>query len=89
MTGVIDIDSGEDYLFGDDVTMDDIIWMGPQPSVKDMAASVHVGHSAPTGELKNSSLRHAARIAPSTICPHTAMTRCCAWKSCWTSVWLN
>ena len=52
MTGVIDIDSGEDYLFGDDVTMDDIIWMGPQPSVKDMAASVHVGHSAPTGELK-------------------------------------
>ena len=36
--GVIDIDSGDEYLFGNDVDMDDIIWMGPQPSVKDMAA---------------------------------------------------
>ena len=36
--GVIDIDSGDEYIFGNDVDMDDIIWMGPQPSVKDMAA---------------------------------------------------
>ena len=52
MTGVIDIDNGEEYLFGDDVTMDDIIWMGPQPSIREMAASVGVRHSAPTIELK-------------------------------------
>ncbi len=52
ITGVIDIDNGEEYLFGDDVTMDDIIWMGPQPSIKDMATSVGVEHSAPTAELK-------------------------------------
>ena len=38
--GVIDIDSGDEYIFGNDVDMDDIIWMGPQPSVKDMAARV-------------------------------------------------
>jgi len=31
--GVIDIDSGDEYIFGNDVDMDDIIWMGPQPSV--------------------------------------------------------
>ncbi len=29
--GVIDIEAGEDYFFGNDVDMDDIIWMGPQP----------------------------------------------------------
>lgn len=52
MFGVIDIDSGEEYLFGDDVTMDDIIWMGPQPSVKEMAASIEVAHGAPISELK-------------------------------------
>ena len=28
--GVIDIEAGEDYFFGNDVDMDDIIWMGPQ-----------------------------------------------------------
>lgn len=27
--GVIDIEAGEDYFFGNDVDMDDIIWMGP------------------------------------------------------------
>ena len=45
--GVIDIDSGDEYLFGNDVDMDDIIWMGPQPSVKDMAARVGVSKTAP------------------------------------------
>lgn len=52
MTGVIDLDSSEEYLFGDDVTMDDIIWMGPQPSVKDMAASIGVDNSGSTQDLK-------------------------------------
>jgi len=49
--GVIDIDSGDEYIFGNDVDMDDIIWMGPQPSVKDLAASVGVTCSAPFGKL--------------------------------------
>lgn len=50
--GVIDVESGEDMFFGDDVTMDDIIWMGPQPSVKDLAARVGVSKSAPFARLK-------------------------------------
>ncbi len=38
---------GDEYIFGNDVDMDDIIWMGPQPSVKDMAARVGVSKTAP------------------------------------------
>lgn len=49
--GVLDVDSGEEYIFGNDVDMDDIIWMGPQPSVKDMAAGVGVKNSAPFAGL--------------------------------------
>lgn len=49
--GVLDIDSGEEYIFGNDVDMDDIIWMGPQPSVKDMAARVGVSSTAPYTKL--------------------------------------
>ena len=49
--GVIDIDSGDEYLLGNDVDMDDIIWMGPQPSVKDMAARVGVSKTAPFARL--------------------------------------
>ena len=37
--GIIDANSGEEYFFGDDVDMDDIIWMGPQPSVKRLGGS--------------------------------------------------
>ena len=49
--GVIDIDSGDEYLFGNDVDMDDIIWMGPQPSIKDMAARAGVSKTAPFARL--------------------------------------
>lgn len=50
--GVMDIEAGEDYFFGNDVTMDDIIWMGPQPSVKDLAEQVGVEKSFPFDKLK-------------------------------------
>ena len=49
--GVLDIDSGKEYIFGNDVDMDDIIWIGPQPSVKDMAARVGVQNTAPFAKL--------------------------------------
>ena len=48
---MIDIDSGDEYIFGNDVDMDDIIWMGPQPSVKDMAARAGVSKTAPFARL--------------------------------------
>ena len=31
LAGVLDIDENKDYIFGNDVDMDDIIWMGTQP----------------------------------------------------------
>ena len=51
--GVMDMESGTDYIFGDDVDMDDIIWMGDQPSVKDQAARVGVIHTAPLAKLED------------------------------------
>ena len=30
---IIDLDNGTECLYGNDVDIDDIIWMGPQPSV--------------------------------------------------------
>lgn len=42
LAGVIDFDSGESILFGDDVSMGDLIWMGPQPAFRDLAASVGI-----------------------------------------------
>ena len=51
--GVIDVDNGEEYFFGNDVDMDDIIWMGPQPSIKELAAQVGISKSFPADKLKD------------------------------------
>ncbi|MBR4506687.1 MAG: aminopeptidase P family protein [Bacteroidales bacterium] len=49
LVGVIDCDNGKDYIFANDYDIDDIIWTGPLPSVKELAASVGVAN---TGNLK-------------------------------------
>ncbi|MEA3446144.1 MAG: aminopeptidase P family protein [Bacteroidota bacterium] len=51
LAGVLDIDSGQDYIYGNDVEIDDIIWMGPQPSLKDRAAKVGVKNTSPFNNL--------------------------------------
>ena len=51
MAAVMSIDSGEEILFADDVEIDDIIWMGPQPSVESKAESVGVKRHRPYGEI--------------------------------------
>jgi Xaa-Pro aminopeptidase len=53
LAGLIDLDSGEDWIFGNDVDMDDIIWMGAQPLLKDRAAKVGVKYTAPYKDLEN------------------------------------
>lgn len=37
LVGVLDVDSGEDYVFGDDYSLDSAIWMGNKPSIGQMA----------------------------------------------------
>jgi Xaa-Pro aminopeptidase len=38
LAGVIDIDNNKEYIFGNDVDIEDIIWMGPQISIKEKAS---------------------------------------------------
>lgn len=52
MAALLDVESGEQVLFGNDVDIDDIIWMGPQESVKEKAATVGIERSEPMAELK-------------------------------------
>ena len=50
-TGLIDVDEDKDYIFGEDFTIGDIIWMGPQPSVKELAATAGVTNTGSPGQL--------------------------------------
>ncbi|MBQ4389651.1 MAG: aminopeptidase P N-terminal domain-containing protein [Bacteroidales bacterium] len=53
MAAVLDIDSGAETLFADDVEIDDIIWMGPQPSVRSKAEAVGIANTAPYSAVEN------------------------------------
>ena len=51
LVGVIDIDNDEEWLFGDDIDVEDIVWMGYTPSVADLAAEVGISKTAPMKDL--------------------------------------
>ena len=51
LVGVIDFDSGEDYIFGNDVDIEDIIWMGVQVPLRENAAKVGVTATAPFNKV--------------------------------------
>lgn len=42
LSGICDIDAAEDTLYGDDLAIDDIIWMGEHPTISELAGSVGV-----------------------------------------------
>ena len=51
--GLMDFDTGKDWIFGKDVDIDDIIWMGPQPTVKELALGCGVANTAPFDKLES------------------------------------
>ncbi|MBW6490398.1 MAG: aminopeptidase P family protein [Lentimicrobium sp.] len=46
LAAIIDFDNDTDHLFGNDVDMDDIIWMGPQPSIAERGKLVGITNTA-------------------------------------------
>jgi Xaa-Pro aminopeptidase len=50
--GLMDFDSGKDKIFSNDFEIDDIIWMGPQPKVRDLALKCGITDTAPMQKLE-------------------------------------
>ena len=70
--GLMDIDSGEETLYGDDYTIDDIIWMGPQPTLDEQAREVGIGKTLCrpgvvereiAGAIESIALQHGAGVS--------------------------
>jgi Xaa-Pro aminopeptidase len=51
IAGVVDFEHNKSLLFGDDFTIDDIIWMGDQPKLRDLAAHIAIDDVRPLSEL--------------------------------------
>jgi Xaa-Pro aminopeptidase len=51
IVGIIDFEQRKSLLFGDDFTIDDIIWMGDQPKLSDLGTKIAVEEVRPLEEL--------------------------------------
>jgi len=51
LAAIIDIDTDNDIIFGDNISSTDIIWMGPQPSISDKGLTAGVKETAPSNKL--------------------------------------
>lgn len=61
LAAVIDVDAQQATVFGNDLTIDDIVWTGPQPTVADLAA-----HAGVTKTAKAAALTEVLRAAQAT-----------------------
>lgn len=48
---VMEIESGNDYIFGDDFTIDSIVWMGSQPTIREMASTVGIENNGSVADF--------------------------------------
>ena len=53
LAAVIDVDEDREIVFGNELTIDDIVWTGTQPSLKDKCSEIGISDTMPMKELKN------------------------------------
>ncbi len=51
LSAIINVETGEEIIFGDELTIDDIIWMGKLPTIKKLAEQVGITKVLPNSEL--------------------------------------
>jgi Xaa-Pro aminopeptidase len=61
LAGVIDLDEGTDAVYGHDLTIDDFVWMGPQPTIRERALAAGIEKTGPVAALEN--VLKAAKMA--------------------------
>jgi Xaa-Pro aminopeptidase len=69
LAAIIDIDNSNEILFGDDVSMDDIIWTGPLPSLHELAATVGVSKTQAYNSIESVIQSAKAKHQPIHILP--------------------
>ena len=64
LAAVIDIDEDREIIFGNELTIDDIVWTGTQPSLREMAATVGITDVRTMSELATVVNRKSVHFLP-------------------------
>jgi Xaa-Pro dipeptidase len=65
LAAVLDIDNGKEMIFGNDPTVDEIVWTGPQVLMKDKAAKAGVAETFPfvkLGDVLSGAIKQGRKI---------------------------
>ena len=52
LAGVVDLDEGTDTIYGSDLTVEDFVWMGPQPTIRERAAKAGIVRTGTIARLE-------------------------------------
>ncbi|MFH0895691.1 MAG: aminopeptidase P family protein [Bacteroidota bacterium] len=69
LAGAIDCDTGHEMLYGNDIDIEDVIWMGPQPTLKEKGVKVGISCTFPLKELETAVERTKKESRPIHIIP--------------------
>lgn len=61
LAAIIDVESNDVVLYGDDIDIEDVIWMGHLPSIKDLAALSGIEHVKPFADLASDLKKQISR----------------------------
>lgn len=50
---LIDLDENKEIIFGNDFTVNDIVWMGPQPTIKQLAIKCGINNTQTLNDLES------------------------------------
>ncbi len=53
LTALLDIDEGTETVFGDDLTIEEIVWTGPQPKLSQMCLEIGLSKTEPSSKLES------------------------------------
>ncbi|PKL82820.1 MAG: Xaa-Pro aminopeptidase [Ignavibacteriae bacterium HGW-Ignavibacteriae-3] len=56
LAALIDIDEDKETVYGNDISIDDVVWVGPQPTVKQRASKCGVKLTSPANDLETACL---------------------------------
>ena len=51
LVGIIDLDNDKDFIFGDDLTIDHIVWMGAQPTIAQRSEKAGVANTGSMSQM--------------------------------------
>lgn len=51
LSAIIDLDENKEIIFGDELSIDHIVWMGTQPTLKEKSDKIGIEHTEPSSKL--------------------------------------